>query len=289
MSKDDNYGTEWDETAVRLVVNSYFHYRSLDLQRKSFVKRHVYRDLAAQIGRTEKSIELKFQNVSAVLDHLGMEWITGLAPMKNYQKLLFDLIEEKLDMIAISDQYSPNTTYARGLNEAQTAFQHAAKLFQYEEPPEKTNQPDNLPEQLQFLTRKFDPVLRDLRNRALGEAGELTIFENEKNLLNQLGRSDLAQKVEWVSKDQGDGAGFDILSFNLEGREKFLEVKTTTGWRGTPFYMSGNEVDFARRTNNRYSIIRLYDFRRSARAFEIENPIEQNIHLLTDSYRATFS
>ena len=288
MSQDDIYGTVWDESAVRLVVDSYFQCRSLDLDRKRFVKSHVYRDLAAQIGRTEKSVELKFQNISAVLDRLGIEWITGLAPRWNYQNLLFKVIEEKLDVITKSEAYSPAVAHAPGLNEAQTAFQHPANLLEYEDPPERSQRPDILPEQMQFLARKFDPVLRDLRNRALGEAGEMTIFENEKNLLHKSGRSDLAEKVEWVSKDHGDGAGFDILSFDFEGREKFLEVKTTTGWRNTPFHMSSNEVEFARRTNHRYSIIRLYDFRRSAKAFQIENPIEQSVHLQADGYKATF-
>jgi hypothetical protein len=288
MTKDDIYGTVWDKSSVRLVVDSYFQCRALDLQRKSFVKSHVYRDLAGQIGRTEKSVELKFQNVSAILDELGMEWITGLAPRWNYQNLLFEVIGEKLDTITRCDAYSPQVGYSQGLNEAQAIFQHPDSLLDYEAPPEKNQRPDKLPEQMQFLARKFDPVLRDLRNRALGEAGERTIFENEKSLLHRSGRPDLANKVEWISRDQGDGAGFDILSFDIEGKEKFLEVKTTTGWRNTPFYMSNNEVEFARRTNNRYSIIRVYDFRRSAKAFQIENPIEQCVHLRADGYNATF-
>jgi len=67
-----------------------------------------------------------------------------------------------------------------------------------------------------------------------------------------------------------------------------LNAKTTTGWRNTPFHMSSNEVEFAQRTNHRYSIIRLYDFWRSAKAFQIENPIEQSVHLRADGYKASF-
>jgi hypothetical protein len=136
MSKGDIYGTVWDESAVRLVVDSYFQCRSLDLERKSFVKSHIYRDLAAQIGRTEKSVELKFQNISAVLDRLGIEWITGLAPRWNYQNLLFKVIEEKLDVITKSEAYSPVAARAPGLNETQTTFQHPAGLLEYDAPPE---------------------------------------------------------------------------------------------------------------------------------------------------------
>lgn len=76
---------------------------------------------------------------------------------------------------------------------------------------------------MQFLARKFDPVVRDMRNRSLGEAGERRIYENERTRLALSGRSDLAEKVEWTSKELGDGAGYDILSFDQNGKERFLE------------------------------------------------------------------
>jgi hypothetical protein len=37
----------------------------------------------AQIGRTHRSVEFKHQNISAVLDELGMPWIPGYIPKRN--------------------------------------------------------------------------------------------------------------------------------------------------------------------------------------------------------------
>jgi Domain of unknown function (DUF3883) len=55
----------------------------------------------------------------------------------------------------------------------------------------------------------------------------------------------LASKVKWVAQEDGDGAGYDILSFSPNGQERFLEVKTTVGHQRTPFFLSRNEKDFA--------------------------------------------
>jgi hypothetical protein len=51
----------------------------------------------AQIGRTHRSVEFKHQNISAVLDELGMPWIPGYIPKRNYQNAIFDAIERYLD------------------------------------------------------------------------------------------------------------------------------------------------------------------------------------------------
>jgi hypothetical protein len=53
------------------------------------------------------------------------------------------------------------------------------------------------------------------------------IFKFEQQRLRQVDRPDLARKVRWISQEEGDGAGYDILSFDQKGRERFLEVKTT--------------------------------------------------------------
>ncbi|WP_235362880.1 protein NO VEIN domain-containing protein [Brevundimonas diminuta] len=39
----------------------------------------------------------------------------------------------------------------------------------------------------------------------------------------------MARKVEWTSQEHGDGAGYDIRSFDPAGREWLIEVKATRG------------------------------------------------------------
>ncbi|WP_442960185.1 DUF3883 domain-containing protein [Pseudomonas fulva] len=48
-----------------------------------------------------------------------------------------------------------------------------------------------------------------------------------------------------MSDTQGDGAGFDILSFNDQTRHRFIEVKTTNGGLASSFLVSHNELEFS--------------------------------------------
>ena len=71
---------------------------------------------------------------------------------------------------------------------------------------------------MQRLIRKFNPVERDFRNCKLGREGEELVFHFERQRLQQQDRADLARKVKWISEELGDGAGYDILSFDAKGR-----------------------------------------------------------------------
>ncbi len=48
--------------------------------------------------------------------------------------------------------------------------------------------------------------------------------------------------MRWVSDEDGDGAGYDIASFERDGRARLIEVKTTRGWERTPFHITCNEL-----------------------------------------------
>src|SRR3546814_6263499 len=73
------------------------------------------------------------------------------------------------------------------------------------------------------LGRKYDVAVGDARNRALGKAGEECVLHHERRHLSAAGRDDLADKVRWTSVQDGDGFGFDIRSFEADGREKLIE------------------------------------------------------------------
>jgi hypothetical protein len=97
------------------------------------------------------------------------------------------------------------------------------------------------------MGRKFDVAERDARNRALGKAGEECVLHHERQQLCAAGRDDLADKVRWTAVKDGDGFGFDILSFEADGREKLIEVKTTNGWERTPFTYRAMSLRLRRR------------------------------------------
>lgn len=92
----------------------------------------------------------------------------------------------------------------------------------------------------------------------IGFLGEKIVLNYEQRKLKEY--PSLSEKIEHVSQTRGDGLGFDILSFNTEGQEIYIEVKTTAQGKSAPFYMSDNEVNFAKKHPDNYVIYRLYNF-----------------------------
>lgn len=107
-------------------------------------------------------------------------------------------------------------------------------------------------ESYHFDPKKIDFFKKAKNQKKLGLAGELMALNYERAFLTKNGQYELAKKIRHVSVDDGDGAGYDILSFNLNGQEKYIEVKTTTGESNSPFIISANEIEFSRQNNLKY-------------------------------------
>jgi hypothetical protein len=280
MNNADPTGKPWNDNEVDLIVADYFAMLTLELSRQPYVKSHRNSALQDLTGRSHGSIEYKHQNISAVLQQLGRPWIIGYKPAANFQNALIDGIERFIE--TVEDVVPLKMVEISGVDET-------VELF-VENPPALN--PGNVdvqaPKSLERLIRKFDPAARDARNRALGERGEERIYFSERTRLAKAGRTELSKKVRWVSKEDGDGAGYDILSFSDSGDERLLEVKTTTGPQRTPFYLTENERAVSAERPNDFRLVRVYDFLRTPRVFELEPPLEQSMILQPQIYRASF-
>ena len=157
-------------------------------------------------------------------------------------------------------------------------------------PPTHSNAPP--PRDLEkFLgvARQWNVAERDERNRKLGRAGEERVLAHERATLSGAGRADLASQVRWTSDVDGDGAGYDIASFDADGTERLIEVKTTNGWDRTPFYISRNELAVAEARRETWRLVRLWNFAREARAFELRPPLSDHVSLTAMAYEAGFA
>ncbi len=135
---------------------------------------------------------------------------------------------------------------------------------------------------------KRDYVAREARNVALGDAGEQLVLKYEEYRLTTAGNKTLANRIEHVSDTKGDGLGYDILSFEETGEERFIEVKTPAFAKVTPFYASRNEVAFSREASSQYQLYRLFEFRKSPRLFALTGEIEEHCSLDPVSYICRF-
>jgi hypothetical protein len=127
------------------------------------------------------------------------------------------------------------------------------------------------------------------RNAKLGLRGEELVLENEIKTLKNADLHDLAGKVVHVSVVEGDGAGYDIRSFDLQGNVKYIEVKSTTGSAYEDFYISPNEVEFSRHRADSYFLYRVFevdsDFR-SGKVFVLRGDLSRQLRLSPTQYRA---
>jgi hypothetical protein len=277
MSEEPSERRNWTGEELDLIVSDYFLMLSDEAAGVSFNKAEHNRLLRANIDRIEGSIEFKHQNISAVLQQLGLPRIRGYLPATNYQKAI----------IAAVDRYLSRNPVALHPEKAVSGFAERPGLF-VETPP------NLLPvtprrEDIERLVRKFNPVERDFRNRKLGRDGEELMIQFERERLKQRDRPDLAKKIRWISEEDGDGAGYDILSFDEKGRERFLEVKTTVGSNTTPFYITRNELSFSSERPEAFRLCRVFDFSVRPRMFELAPPLRNFVHLSPLSYEASFS
>jgi Domain of unknown function (DUF3883) len=277
MADEAKVGKPWQDDELDAIIADYFAMLSADLAGQPYVKSRHSAALMAKIGRTHRSVEFKHQNISAVLDELGLPWIPGYMPKRNYQNAIFDAIDRYL-------------TKHPGILESGPALPTVpeAESAVFVDQPTLTATDQRIPERLRRLVRKFDPVERDHRNRTLGKAGEAFVVELERTRLAEADRSDLARKVRWIAEEDGDGAGFDVLSFEPAGRERLIEVKTTNGAARTPFYLSRNECDLAKERPDDWRIYRVHLFAKNPRIFTIAPPLEGVLNLRPESWRASF-
>ncbi len=271
----------WTDDENDLIVADYFAMLAADLAGRPYVKAEHNRRLRTRIDRSRPSIEFKHRNISAVLKGLGETWLTGYLPAFNVQMSLADAVARWLHR-------HPEFQAPTHLQDQPADTPQATQLV-IELPPTLRNYPppDGL-EQMQAIARKFDVAARAERNRVLGRAGEERVLAHERTVLAGAGRADLARRVRWVSDQDGDGAGYDIKSYSPEGHTRLIEVKTTNGWERTPFYITRNELAVADDRPTEWCLLRLWDFAREPRAFELRPPLDAHVSLIATSFEARF-
>lgn len=277
MADESKVGKIWQDDELDAIVADYFEMLKAELSGQRYRKSAHSAALMGEIGRTHRSVEFKHQNISAVLDELGMPWIAGYIPKRNYQNAIFGAIDRYLSRSPELMTFVP------------AGKQEAVVVASFVDPPELIEANNKTPEGLRRLVRKFDPVQRDFRNRALGAAGEEFVVTLERSRLLELDRRDLAYRVRWVAAEDGDGAGYDVRSFDAAGRERLIEVKTTNGSARTPFFLSRNEREMSQERPADWCLYRVHEFSKRPRVFQLAPPLELSATLRTETWKVSFS
>ena len=274
----------WADEENDAIIADYFAMLAEDIAGHPYSKAEHNRLLRSAINRPRGSIEYKHQNISAVLKGLGEGWIPGYKPAFNFQASLVDAVIRWLEHHP--DWLAPAMRGAVG--QPMSALREDAELWIGPPPTQSNTPPPDELEQMTAIARKYDAAERDARNRSLGRAGEERVLAHEHASLLAAGRTDLAERIRWVSHLDGDGAGFDIQSFSPDGGDRLIEVKTTNGWERTPFHITRNELVVADARHAEWCLVRLWNFTREPRAFELRPPLAAHVSLMATNYQASF-
>lgn len=277
----------WSLEEVSATVADYFAMFELEIRGKSYNKAEHNRFLQKILNdRSAQAIEFKHANISAVLRDADLPYIDGYKPRSNYQQILRDVVLDRLNgdhaLVATIAQYAeapaPAVPELRPLSDVIVAA------------PKRDDAGGRIYEKRQA---ERVPVLgvnyleRDARNASVGAAGEKFVLQLEHQRLWEAGKRKLAEKIDHISATRGDGLGYDIISFETDGRERFIEVKTTSFGARTPFFASDGEVAVSEQLAEKYHLYRVFKFRESPKLFMLGGSLRQSCALDPIQYRAS--
>lgn len=275
-------GGSWSQAENEATVSSYLSMLKRELTGEPYNKTEERRRLLAELddARNEAAIEFKHQNISAILAENGWVYINGYKPAINIQRTLRLEVERQLREDQELDrlmQRHVETTAIQPLDASTVADMTEV------DPPEAV-----------FGAAEWNPrgikrdyLYQDAKNRRLGLEGELVVMAMEKKRLLDNGCHDLAARVDHAAVTIGDGLGYDIHSFEMDGSDRLIEVKTTVYDVETPFFISHNEVDASAHYGQRFYLYRLFRFgSKSCGWYQLRGPIAETCDLQPKAYVA---
>lgn len=277
----------WSREEVEATVADYFAMLQSELRGEAYSKTAHRRQLSRMLAnRSDPAIERKHMNISAVLRDLDHPWIDGYKPYSNYQRLLAEVVQARLqDDVAVLG-------LVRQQVEAPASVPAVTdQRSPWEDPPpgegKTSGVAEHTPSSYDAVPRiGVDYLAMEARNRSLGQAGEEFVLRVEAERLHSMGHRRLADRVEHVARSKGDGLGYDILSFEPNGRERLIEVKTTSFGKRTPFYVSRAELGCSAARSEDYHLYRVFQFRREPRLFSLAGRLDATFRLDAHQYIA---
>ncbi len=273
---------DWSKSEVKAVVRDYLTMLEMELKGLSFNKTEYRQGLQISLNeRSDGSIERKHQNISAVLIEHGYPYIDGYKPLGNYQYLLAEIVLERLE---ISPDLENQVIEVVSQEPLTPSVDDLLELMVDPPKPPGAIRTGYIQQGERARPTKVNYLEREARNSALGRAGELLIINYERARLIHEGASNLAEQVEHVADTEGDRAGFDVLSYEADSTERFIEVKTTSFGKETPFFVSRNQVETSIENPKKYFLYRVFRFSEIPRCFSVNGALNQTCLLTPEKY-----
>lgn len=132
--------------------------------------------------------------------------------------------------------------------------------------------------------KKIDYIRKQERNSEVGQLGETFALAYERWRLAEY--PELVKKIVHVSLED-DTLGYDIRSFETDGRLRYIEVKATEGPLATRFFISATEIACAEQNKGNYLILRVGNVRNKPVCCEIRD-LDAELELKAVAFECAF-
>ncbi len=277
----------WSWMECEAIVKDYFEMLEQELRGDKYNKSEHNRKLQESLNnRTKGSVERKHQNISAVLKEMGMPIIDGYKPLSKYQRnILPDVVGAELAKSTVVENLIEN------INQNQRyEIPSVNNILDCLVEKPKTDV-DGIDEKAdydpgKYKLKKVNYLEREARNQKLGLAGEQFVVNYEKARLIYENKVSLSEQITHVSLED-DSLGYDIHSYDKNGSDRFIEVKTTNFARHTHFYVTKNEVNTSQKLEEQYHLYRVFNFCKDPRFYRCRGDLAKNLTLNPIIYSAT--
>ncbi|AIW84350.1 hypothetical protein bwei_1703 [Bacillus mycoides] len=292
---------------IRKLANDYIEFRELlsSYDRLYMKKVNSFLKITAKARNQDPLLKVLLESRTLLAEVIELEntpnilrkmALRALQIIKSEQILSFEGDVQELNRILRYEIYFNNIDAKANtaLNEADTNDYNISikdkNLIEIEPPFSQEQEDDSQPTTNQRRGRhstKRNYEREQRRNKIVGYAAEVLVLNIEKEKLNSANRADLAQQVEHVSETQGDGIGYDIKSFEIDGTEIYIEVKGTSETVNKGFLISDSEVRFSIESAEQFYLYRVYDLNSNKpKYFKLKGPIEEHFDLVQTEYFA---
>ena len=303
-----NPAAGWSWQACEAAVDEYFELLQLELMGGQYDKAEPYHKLKDKVlqhaeNHDQHSAESIYQNISAVLVEAGVPVIDGLAPAPGYQaNILPDVIGAQIAAKQNQLERVIEEVVYRQHYEIPSVEQICSQLgvvaeqehpYQVQPPAARSvREPAAAgPQTKRYKPREVNYLKREMRNKVLGESGEKFVVNYEKARLIHSGKEALADRVAQVSTGGtglgDDSLGYDIHSYEQNGKDRFIEVKTTNFTKHARFYVTRNEVEVSENLHTKYHLYRVFNFKQDPRFFQARGKLKANFILEPTTYQAS--
>ena len=138
--------------------------------------------------------------------------------------------------------------------------EHYKKLIEINDESEPKKRRQKSDQEKSGQPRKIDFEKINKEKKKIGDFCEEMVVCKEKERMIEEGRPDLVDKIVWMPRQKGDGAGYDIESFRKFGdkyEKIYIEVKGTNKSQVDHFYVTINELKAAREYKDKYFICQI--------------------------------